>query len=213
MARCWDFWGCFSPSRSLAPVRGLTSGGISSLKRPMPSGPPIAAWTCFLIRVGLRCRNSFAIIWMRGSTCTGNSRTGAAAGDELASSIRLQDEIWRQAVAGLREEGVLPSGTVVLLPALTAMIDITTTRTMATQLHPPMVIFVMLFTLALISALLSGYGMAAGNSRSWLHMICFAFIISISVYVILDLEYPRLGLIRVDAFDQALVDLRNQIAE
>jgi hypothetical protein len=26
--------------------------------------------------------------------------------------------------------------------------------------------------------------------------------------VIIDLEYPRMGLIRVDAFDQALVDLR-----
>jgi hypothetical protein len=29
-----------------------------------------------------------------------------------------------------------------------------------------------------------------------------------AVYVIIDLEYPRLGLIRVDTFDQALVDLR-----
>jgi len=39
-------------------------------------------------------------------------------------------------------------------------------------------------------------------------MVCFAFIIAITVYVILDIEYPRLGLIRVDAFDQALVDVR-----
>lgn len=31
---------------------------------------------------------------------------------------------------------------------------------------------------------------------------------AVSVYVILDLEFPRLGLIRVDAFDQALVELR-----
>jgi hypothetical protein len=28
------------------------------------------------------------------------------------------------------------------------------------------------------------------------------------VYVILDMEFPRLGLIRIDATDQALVDLR-----
>jgi hypothetical protein len=34
---------------------------------------------------------------------------------------------------------------------------------------------------------------------------------AVSVYVILDIEYPRLGLIRVDAFDQALVDLRNNM--
>jgi hypothetical protein len=31
------------------------------------------------------------------------------------------------------------------------------------------------------------------------------------VYVILDLEYPRLGLIRVDAFDQVLVNVRDSM--
>jgi hypothetical protein len=38
-------------------------------------------------------------------------------------------------------------------------------------------------------------------------MLGFAAIMAASVYVILDLEFPRLGLIRVDAFDQALVEL------
>jgi hypothetical protein len=28
------------------------------------------------------------------------------------------------------------------------------------------------------------------------------------VYIIIDIEYPRLGLIKVDSFDKALVDLR-----
>ena len=35
--------------------------------------------------------------------------------------------------------------------------------------------------------------------------------ISIAIYVILDLEYPRFGLIRVDASDQVLVDLRQSL--
>jgi hypothetical protein len=39
-------------------------------------------------------------------------------------------------------------------------------------------------------------------------MLGFALVIAFAVFVILDIEYPRLGLIRVDAFDQALVDLR-----
>jgi hypothetical protein len=38
-------------------------------------------------------------------------------------------------------------------------------------------------------------------------MVIFAAILAVAVYVILDLEFPRLGLIRVEAFDQALVDL------
>ena len=142
-----------------------------------------------------------------------NVPDAAAVKEHLSKSIGLQEEIWRQAVAGLREEGVAPQGTTVLLPALNTMIDITTTRTMATQLHPPTVIFIMLFAMALVSALLAGYGMAAGKSRSWLHMLCFASIVSVAVYVILDLEYPRLGFLRVDSFDQALIDLRKEIAE
>jgi hypothetical protein len=42
-------------------------------------------------------------------------------------------------------------------------------------------------------------------------MLCFAAAMAVTVYVILDLEYPRFGLIRVDAFDQALVDLRESM--
>ncbi len=131
----------------------------------------------------------------------------AAARRTLATANALQGEIWRSAIAGVRAEGAPPQAAVVLLPALNALIDITTTRTMAAQMHPPAIIFVMLFALALASSLLAGYGMGSG-SRSWLHMLCFAMVIAATIYVILDLEYPRVGLIRVEAFDQALVDLR-----
>jgi hypothetical protein len=42
-------------------------------------------------------------------------------------------------------------------------------------------------------------------------MLAFAVIMAVMVYVIFDLEYPRLGLIRVDAVDQVLVDLRDSM--
>jgi hypothetical protein len=82
---------------------------------------------------------------------------------------------------------------------------------MATLMHPPAVVFVMLFGLAMAASLLAGYGMTGSKVRSWFHMLGFALVVAVSVYVILDLEYPRLGLIRVDAFDQALVDLRQSM--
>lgn len=131
-----------------------------------------------------------------------------AAKAELMRSTGLQGEIWNRAVAAGWMEDAPPPATMLLLPALNQMIDITATRTMATQLHPPTVIFALLFGLALASALLAGYGMAGGKSRNWLHMIGFAAVMAVAVYVIIDIEYPRLGLIRVDAFDQALADLR-----
>lgn len=132
----------------------------------------------------------------------------AAVKAELARSTQLQGEIWTQAVAAGRLEGTPPPATMLLLPALNEMIDITTTRTMVAQLHPPLAIYEMLVGLALVSALLAGYGMAGGKSRSWLHIIGFAAVMAVAVYLIIDLEFPRLGLVRIDAFDQALVELR-----
>jgi hypothetical protein len=131
-----------------------------------------------------------------------------AARAELVRSNQLQGEIWSQAVAAGRMTEAPPAANMLLLPALNQMIDITTTRTMAAQVHPPLVIFVLLFGLALVAALLAGYGMAGGKTRSWIHMIGFAATMALAVNIIIDIEYPRLGLIRVEAFDQALVELR-----
>lgn len=132
----------------------------------------------------------------------------AAARAELAKSTALQKDIWTQAVAAGQLDNAPPPATLLLLPALNEMFDITTTRTMATKTHPPSIIFIMLSSMALASSLLAGYSMAGGRSRSWLHTIGFAAITAAAVYVIIDIEYPRLGLIRVDDFDRALMDLR-----
>ena len=135
----------------------------------------------------------------------------AAAKEQLGKAVQLQTQIWRQAVVASRAEGASPAAQMLLLPALNAMIDITTTQVMATQMHPPTVVFVMLFGLALAASLLAGYGMTGSKVRRWFHMLGFALVMAFAVYVILDIEYPRLGLIRVDVFDQALVDLRESM--
>jgi hypothetical protein len=133
-----------------------------------------------------------------------------AAKQALTHATQLQGQIWSQAVVACQEAP--QPATMLLLPALNAMIDITTTRTVATQIHPPMVVFAMLSVLALASSLFAGYNMAGGRPGSyWIHMLVFAAIMAVTVYVILDLEYPRFGLIRVDAIDQVLVDLRGSM--
>ena len=99
----------------------------------------------------------------------------------------------------------------VLLPALNAMFDITTTRTEAARLHPPPVIFVMLGTLALACALFAGYDMAIRKRLNPLQSLAFAVVLSVTIYVIVDLEYPRVGLIRMTDSDQVLVELRKSM--
>lgn len=132
----------------------------------------------------------------------------AAANAEFARANMLQGEIWRRGVAASRAPSAHHDAARLLLPALNQMIDITTTRSMAMELHPPGVVFVMLFAFALISSLLAGYSMGGNSRPRLLHKLCFAVVVAAAVNVILDLEYPRYGLIRIDTFDRVLVELR-----
>lgn len=126
----------------------------------------------------------------------------------LTASTSLQEQIWTLSVAASRRPEAPPQAGMLLLPALNAMIDITTTRSVAMENHPPRVIYVLLAGLSLVCALLVGYVMCATKLRSWFYMLIVAITMSLTLYVILDLEYPRYGLIRIDAADQVLADLR-----
>ncbi len=53
--------------------------------------------------------------------------------------------------------------------------------------------------------------MAGGRKRSWTHAIGFVAVFALTVYVMLDLEYPRRGLIRIDDMDQVLIELRESM--
>jgi len=131
-----------------------------------------------------------------------------AAMKELDRGSQLQQQIWSHAVNHCRGEPT-PCA-LLLLPALNSMIDVTTTRTMLSQFHPPTIVFVLLILFSLTAALLAGYEMAAG-SHSWIHIIGFSLAMAITIYVILDVEYPRIGFIRIDQTDRVLIDLRKSM--
>lgn len=128
---------------------------------------------------------------------------------ELDRTAQLQSEIWKVAMAGQKEVGqAVVAG---LLPPLNQMFDIVTSRTMASKTHPPKIVFIMLALMACASAFMAGHGMSGSKTRSWVHILGFASILAITVFVILDMEYPRVGTIRVNSFDQVLVDLRQSM--
>jgi hypothetical protein len=129
---------------------------------------------------------------------------------EIAQSARLQSEIWKASVFACRDAGST-TPCMLLLPALNDMIDITTTRAMAARIHPPLVVFLLLGVLTLVAGLLAGYGMATGKARTVFHRLAFAAMIATAIYIIVDIEYPRLGLIRVDTADSVLVELRQSM--
>jgi hypothetical protein len=130
-----------------------------------------------------------------------------ASSAHAARAAALQGEIWTASIAALR--GAPPQASLLLVPALNDMIDITTTRAVALRTHTPTVILAALVALTLVCSLLVGYGLAGGKPFATnLHMVGFALMMTVTIYVILDLDHPRVGLIRLDYVDQAMADVR-----
>ena len=121
----------------------------------------------------------------------------------LDRSQVIQKQVWKDAVAATQQTG--PAEKSLVVTSLNEMIDVTTLRTVALTAHPPPLVFIILALSTLISSVLSGYTMAAAGIRDWTFMIAFAFVFGIAICVILDYEFPRIGLIRIDPIDQVLL--------
>jgi hypothetical protein len=128
-----------------------------------------------------------------------------------SETVAIQRQIWSKTVSACQRPDAATDAGKLLLPALNAMSDITTTRAVAMQNHPPRIIFVLLAVLSLVSAVLGGYVMCSTAVRSWFYMLLLSATMTATFFVILDLEYPRFGLIRIDVADEVLVGLRNRV--
>jgi len=118
-----------------------------------------------------------------------------------------QAELWRAVLGAHGDAG--REWELLLLPALNTMFDIGATRTHAMSWHQPTIGLVLLCLLSLACALLAGFAMAAASHRPLVHILAFAAVVAVTVYVILDLEYPRQGLLRIDESDQVLMEQRS----
>ena len=122
-----------------------------------------------------------------------------AATAEMARAQALQQEIWTHTAEAARQQPTPIAQ--VLMPALNSMFDIAATRLAARRFHPPFVVPAMLIGVAFLSAALVGYGLGV-RTTALPHLAMFAGTIALTICIILDLEYPRLGLIRVDDVDE-----------
>jgi hypothetical protein len=94
-----------------------------------------------------------------------------------------------------------------VVPALNEMFDITSARDAALRMHVPIVVFAMLGLMSLACAVLAGMGMAKARQPSQFHVLMFAATMALTAYVILNLEFPRLGFVRF-GLDKMLVEVR-----
>jgi protein-S-isoprenylcysteine O-methyltransferase Ste14 len=91
------------------------------------------------------------------------------------------------------------------------MFDAGTRHRAAFNAHTPVAILALLLLVAIFAAVLAGHDMAGQGGFNWLHIVVFAAVVSLTIWVIYDLEMPRYGLIRIDNYDQTMLDLRDSI--
>jgi hypothetical protein len=133
-----------------------------------------------------------------------------AARAEYDRSIALQSEIWRKAVAAARSTGS-PAVLSLVVSALNDTFDIATSRLAAARTHVPREILALLIGMALTAALVVGYATSANQRRAWFRTSLFAIVITAAIFIILDLEYPRFGFVRIEAADVALDEVLQQM--
>lgn len=125
--------------------------------------------------------------------------------EHLDRIAQTRSGIWKTAVAACDPQtSALPC--TLFLPAINAVNETARLRAGANERHPPQIVYVMLFGLGLGGSLLAGFGMAAGY-RSRIHMVIFAGALAFALFVVTDLEFPRLGIFNIAQFDHFLSDV------
>lgn len=136
----------------------------------------------------------------------------AAAAEHTAA---LRDMLW-DIVVPAAARSKYPYAATLIVPLLNECFDIAGRRDAIRALHPPVAVYLLLIIIALLSSLLAGYGMADRAKPLWLHRLSFCAAIGGTLFVTLNLEFPRLGLIHMGQRDavltQTLAEMDRQLA-
>ncbi len=119
-------------------------------------------------------------------------------------ALRLQDRLWSHALTSTADDR---EPRTLVLPALDNLVTTASAQTLAIRTHVTPLTIVFTLVLVLLGALLVGVE-PGGGDRNWPHRLVYALVVSLAISVILDMEYPRSGLIATRAADVLLVDVR-----
>jgi hypothetical protein len=129
----------------------------------------------------------------------------------LAQSDSISNIIWKR-VAVLSHDLNNRVASEQMVPALHSMIDIMTTRESARRSAVPGMILIVLCTLIIVSAFLSGYG-SKSLERNKVLVVAFALVTTMALYLVVDLDKPRQGFVNLDSTEQLMINLTNLFTE
>jgi hypothetical protein len=111
---------------------------------------------------------------------------------------QIQDQLWRLSVKAAESEGNVYVPTLVL-PPLNQAFDLSNSRLMAARTHVQPALIGFLLVLAVLSAVIVGQSQSIAGDADFTYMVIFSAVVALALYVILDLEFPSVGLIRLEA--------------
>ena len=96
-----------------------------------------------------------------------------------------------------------------MVPALNDMKDILSTREAARVAEvPPLILFILVF-ITFAASFLLGYGTKSKN-RNITIVIAFALMTSLVLYLIMELDRPRRGIINIDSAERSILELKSK---
>lgn len=114
----------------------------------------------------------------------------------LDRSLQLQDELWTHVTAIAHDQPQsLPAS--LLMQAVNAVIDLHAERVAAGRNHVPAAVLVMLLFVAVVTMGWVGTGVGVSYRRGVATTLLLSLLVSLVVGVIVDLDSPRAGVIRV----------------
>lgn len=125
-----------------------------------------------------------------------------------SESEALHAQLWRHAVAA-GEKDTHALTTSLFIQSLNEMIDLHETRIAALENHVPESVLLLLFVMGLAAMAMVGYGCGLGNRRNLFSISILSIFIAFVILVILDLDRPRRGAIRVG--QKSMTDLRDSL--
>lgn len=122
----------------------------------------------------------------------------------------LQRELWaRVPLAVQKDPGPVTTG--LFMQSLNEVIDLSEARRAARDNHVPEGVVVLLFSVALMATLGIGYGCGLGQHRNLFSTIMLAVLLVLVITVIIDLDRPARGLIRVR--QDSMLRLQNSLVK
>jgi len=132
--------------------------------------------------------------------------------ETLVKSEVLEQKILSTAIKAC-EDNPNKSLFILIMPAIDQMYRVAQTGILMSEVHPPMIVFIFLVGLAAAGGFLIGYNSAADRQKYQIHAICYVLLTAFTIYLIINIEYPRSGFIRLDFFERVLVNIEKSMID